>query len=111
MERHNSSNLSIRSGTTEMTGITETMGTSSSSVHSGPSAAGAAGKAVGRGFEKVGMAVTKGAIDLPRAMADGLHSVPALYGDKVRDYGDIKGWKSGGMVGVKVSSLPILREE
>lgn len=67
----------------------------------GQSAAGAAGKAVGRGFEKVGMAVTKGVIDLPRAVADGLHNVPALYGEEVRDYGEIRGWKSGGKVGVK----------
>jgi hypothetical protein len=67
----------------------------------GKSAAGAAGKAVGRGFEKVGMAVTKGVIDLPRAVADGLHNVPALYGEEVRDYGEIKGWKSGSMVGAK----------
>jgi hypothetical protein len=67
----------------------------------GKSAAGAAGKAVGRGFEKVGMAVTKGVIDLPRAVADGLHNVPALYGEEVRDYGEIRGWKSGSMVGAK----------
>jgi sterol 3beta-glucosyltransferase len=29
--------------------------------------------------------------------------VPALYGEKVRDYGEIRGWKSDGKVGVKVS--------
>jgi len=108
MERADSCNLSIRSGSTEMTDLTSTTGTSSSSDRSGPSAAGAAGKAVGRGFEKVGMAVTKGVIDIPRAMADGFHNVPALYGGKVRDYGDIRGWKSGGMVGVKVSFFLLL---
>lgn len=68
-----------------------------------PSANKAAANAVGRGFGKVGMALTKGAIDLPRAMADGLHNVPALYGDKVRDYGEIRGWKSGTLTGVKVN--------
>ncbi|PMD56672.1 glycosyltransferase family 1 protein [Hyaloscypha bicolor E] len=91
LSHSDSSTLSIRSGKTGMTG---------SSVI-GQSAAGAAGKAVGRGFEKVGMAVTKGVIDLPRAVADGLHNVPALYGEEVRDYGEIRGWKSGGKVGVK----------
>ncbi|KAE9373334.1 glycosyltransferase family 1 protein [Stipitochalara longipes BDJ] len=93
----NSSTLSIRSG---ITSTSRSTGMTGSSV-SGQSAAGAAGKAVGRGFEKVGMAVTKGVIDLPRAVADGLHNVPALYGEKVRDYGEIRGWKSGSMVGMK----------
>lgn len=89
-----SSMASIRSG---KTGTSETTAGSSG----GQSAAGAAGKAIGRGFEKVGLAVTKGVIDLLRAMVDGFHNVPALYGEKVRDYGEIDGWKSGGKVGVK----------
>jgi sterol 3beta-glucosyltransferase len=100
----NSSTLSIRSGKTATTGISTMTG------NSGQSAAGAAGKAVGRGFEKVGMAVTKGVVDLPRAVADSLQNVPALYGEKVRDYGEIRGWKSGGMVGVK-ECLQILHSD
>ncbi|KAH7378899.1 hypothetical protein BKA64DRAFT_736571 [Cadophora sp. MPI-SDFR-AT-0126] len=67
----------------------------------GLSAAGAAGKAVGKSFGKVGMTVAKTAVDLPLAFADGLHNVPALYGDKPRDHGPVTGWKSGGVVGVK----------
>ncbi|KAI9642619.1 hypothetical protein NHQ30_009424 [Ciborinia camelliae] len=57
--------------------------------------------AVGKGFGNVGMAVSKTAIDLPLAVADGLHELPSLYGDKPRDYGHVTDWKSGGLVGVK----------
>ena len=74
-----------------------------SSSSGGSHAAGAAGKAVGRGFGRVGMALTKSAIDLPMAVADGMHNIPALYGEKIRDRGEIRGWKSGGKVGLKVS--------
>ncbi len=75
---------------------------------SGTSAAGAAGKAVGRGFGKVGLALTKTAIDLPRAVADGLHNVPELYGEKVREIGPIRGWKSGSKTGLKVRACPFV---
>ena len=74
-----------------------------SSSSGGSHAAGAAGKAVGRGFGRVGMALTKSAIDLPMAVADGMHNIPALYGEKIWDRGEIRGWKSGGKVGLKVS--------
>ncbi|KAK0127733.1 hypothetical protein ONS96_007247 [Cadophora gregata f. sp. sojae] len=72
-----------------------------SSSSGGSHAAGAAGKAIGRGFGRVGMALTKTAIDLPMAMTDGMHNIPALYGEKMRDRGEISGWKSGGKVGLK----------
>ena len=64
--------------------------------------AGAAGRAIGESFGKVGNAVAKAAVDLPVAMADGLHNMPNLYGDKVRQYDPVTGWKSGGLVGMKV---------
>lgn len=67
-----------------------------------PSPVGAAGRAVGQGFGRVGTAMAKTVVDLPLAMADGLHAVPSLYGEKVRDYGTVTGWKSGGIVGGKV---------
>lgn len=70
------------------------------------SASSAAGKAVGQSFGKLGMAATKTAVDLPLAMAEGMHNIPALYGEKVRDLGEVRGWKSGGVVGVKVSLPP-----
>jgi sterol 3beta-glucosyltransferase len=99
------------SGTMSSVGGSECVNGSTSSARSikGPSANKAAANAVGRGLGKVGMALTKGAIDLPRAMADGLHNVPALYGDKVRNYGEIRGWKSGAVVGAKVCPSPFSR--
>ncbi|CAG8954861.1 hypothetical protein HYFRA_00008547 [Hymenoscyphus fraxineus] len=61
----------------------------------------AAGKALGRGFGKVGNAFVKSAIDVPVAMADGLHSAPKLFGGKYRDHGPVTDWKSGTIVGGK----------
>jgi hypothetical protein len=88
---------------------------SARSVHSGSSdqtvqtkhssASRAAGKAVGRGFGKVGNAIFKTAVDLPVAVADGFHAAPKLYGGKVRELGDVNDWKSGSKVGGKVSLL------
>ncbi|APA15868.1 hypothetical protein sscle_15g106380 [Sclerotinia sclerotiorum 1980 UF-70] len=57
--------------------------------------------ALGKGFQNLGMAITKSAIELPLAVADGCHEIPGLYGDKPRDYGDVTDWKSGGLVGMK----------
>lgn len=68
----------------------------------GLSASGVAGKEVGRGLGRVETAMAKTVVDLPLAMADGLHAVPTLYGEKVRDYGPVTGWKSGSIVGGKV---------
>ncbi|KAJ8060680.1 hypothetical protein OCU04_010985 [Sclerotinia nivalis] len=61
----------------------------------------AGGIAIGKGFQNLGMAMTKSAIEVPLAVADGFHEIPGLYGDKPRDYGDVSDWKSGGLVGVK----------
>jgi hypothetical protein len=51
------------------------------------------------------MAIAKGTIDLPLAVADGFQNIPGLYGEKVRDYGAVRGWKSGGKNGLKVCFL------
>lgn len=75
----------------------------SSSKDKRPSASLAATKAIGHSFGKVGAAFGKSLVDLPLAMADGLHNVPALYGEEVRDMGAVRGWKSGGAKGLKVS--------
>ena len=72
------------------------------SLPKGITPAGAAGRAIGESFGKIGNAVVKAAVDLPVAMADGLHNMPNLYGDKVRQYDPVTGWKSGGVIGVKV---------
>lgn len=46
-------------------------------------------------------------VDVPLAMADGLHNVPMLYGEEVRDLGPVRGWKSGGAKGLKVCFSPL----
>lgn len=50
----------------------------------------------------MGKALTKASIDLSCAMADGLKDMPALYGDRVRKVGEVRGWRSGAVVGAKV---------
>ncbi|ESZ90226.1 glycosyltransferase family 1 protein [Sclerotinia borealis F-4128] len=57
--------------------------------------------AVGKGFSNLGMAMSKTAIDIPLALADGFHEIPGMYGDRPRDYGHVHDWKSGGIVGAK----------
>lgn len=44
-----------------------------------------------------------GVIDLPYALAEGLHNAPKLYGDKVVRHEPITDWKSGAVAGGKVS--------
>ncbi|PVH67675.1 glycosyltransferase family 1 protein [Cadophora sp. DSE1049] len=57
---------------------------------------------VGYNMGKVGGTVTKATlVDVPLALTDGLHNVPKLYGEKVRDQGAVTDWKSGGAVAGK----------
>ncbi|CAG8060119.1 unnamed protein product [Penicillium olsonii] len=46
------------------------------------------GKAVGFWYKGV-------LIDMPLAVSEGLRAVPRLYGEEVRDHGDVRDWKSG----------------
>ncbi|KAM0703866.1 hypothetical protein Q7P35_008871 [Cladosporium inversicolor] len=56
----------------------------------------------GIGMKDIGRTVVKGTmIDMPLALAEGLRNTPALYGEKVRDYGAVTDWKSGGVVAAK----------
>ncbi|CAI7627318.1 unnamed protein product [Penicillium bialowiezense] len=48
------------------------------------------GKAVGHSYK--GMLV-----DMPLAVSEGLRAVPRLYGDEVKDHGEVRDWKSGAM--------------
>jgi hypothetical protein len=48
------------------------------------------------------------AVDIPLAAAKGLHNVPALYGDEVRDNRKVKDWKSGTIVGGKVGTTSLI---
>lgn len=43
-------------------------------------------------------------LDMPLAFAEGSRAIPKLYGEKVRDYGQITDWKSG----LKVSGKSLL---
>ena len=47
-------------------------------------------------FGRLYMAVFRGlGVDIPYACAEGFRAVPRLYGEEVKDYGDVKDWSSG----------------
>lgn len=74
-----------------------------SQSHTG--AAAAAGIAT-RELGKLSGGLAKGMLlDLPVAMADGFHHMPVLYGDKKMERGDVRGWKSGMVVGGKALAV------
>ncbi|EXA30688.1 hypothetical protein FOVG_17953 [Fusarium oxysporum f. sp. pisi HDV247] len=69
-------------------------------------ASGAAAMAAGKNIGKVYGAMTKGALlDLPLAFAEGLRNAPKLYGAEPDDYGQVKDWKSGTVVGGKALGM------
>lgn len=74
--------------------------------HDGTRAYGTAGSAsltAGRGIGNMaGGLVEATLIDVPLALADGLHAVPMLYGEKPREQKVVTDWKSGGAVAGKV---------
>jgi hypothetical protein len=51
----------------------------------------ASAKQIGR----FNMSIVKGLVDIPFACAEGFNAVPTLYGEKVRDHGNVKDWSSG----------------
>ncbi|GAM40538.1 hypothetical protein TCE0_039r12963 [Talaromyces pinophilus] len=56
----------------------------------------------GKGFGKMAGVLPKAAlVDFPLAITEGLHHLPRLYGDEVRNHGQVKDWKSGGVVAGK----------
>lgn len=55
-----------------------------------------------KGFGKFTATYFKGVmVDIPHAAAEGFRQVPRLYGEQPKEYGTVKGWKSGAMVGGK----------
>ncbi|KAF9874750.1 sterol glucosyltransferase [Colletotrichum karsti] len=65
-------------------------------------ASGAAAMAVGKGIASMTGVVAKGGlVNMPLALADGLHNVPKLLGGQPRDNGKVEDWKSGGVVAAK----------
>lgn len=71
----------------------------------GHSVAGAMAAASARSLGDLYVKAFKGlAVDIPLATAEGLRNIPALYGEKVRDNGSVTDWKSGAVVGGRVST-------
>ncbi|CAK7221906.1 hypothetical protein SBRCBS47491_004689 [Sporothrix bragantina] len=53
-----------------------------------------------KGFGKFTGGYFKGVtVDLPHAAAEGFRQVPRLYGEQPKDYGPVRDWKSGAIVG------------
>lgn len=61
-------------------------------------AMGSSAKSLGKvfGYWSKGMLV-----DMPLAASEGLRAVPRLYGDEVKEHGNVQDWKSGATVGGK----------
>ncbi|KAJ7489441.1 putative sterol glucosyltransferase [Mycena latifolia] len=71
---------------------------SRSGVHTAGAMVAASGKSVG----KVVSTYFRGTmVDIPLAVTEGLRVMPKLYGEEPKDYGEIKGWKSGAVVAGK----------
>jgi hypothetical protein len=91
-----------------MSGADDSSMNSEASRLAGRSSASTAGAMVTASAKSLGDLYVKGfkglAVDIPLAAAKGLHNVPALYGDEVRDNGRVKDWKSGAIVGGKVGT-------
>lgn len=55
-----------------------------------------------KGFGKFTGTYFKGVVvDIPHAAAEGFRQVPRLYGEKPKDYGEVRDWKSGALMGGK----------
>lgn len=55
-----------------------------------------------KGFGKFTSTYFKGVVvDIPHAAAEGFRQVPRLYGEKPKDYGEVRDWKSGALMGGK----------
>jgi hypothetical protein len=69
---------------------------------SGGQTAGRMATASVKEFGRLNKAVFKGlGVDIPYACTEGFRAVPKLYGEEVKDYGDVKDWSSGFQVAGK----------
>lgn len=74
--------------------------------HKGVKTAGAMAAASAKSLGNLYVKSVKGAVvDMPLATAEGLRSLPAMYGDNVHDNGTVTDWKSGAVVGGKVCGI------
>lgn len=62
----------------------------------------ASGKSLGAVFATTARGVM---VDIPLAATHGMRSLPRLYGEDVRDYGEVRDWKSGLVIAGKTSAL------
>ncbi|KAF3047760.1 hypothetical protein E8E12_011621 [Didymella heteroderae] len=63
---------------------------------SGGQTAGRMATASAKKFGRFNMTILKGlGVDIPYACAEGFRAVPKLYGEEVKDHGDVKDWSSG----------------
>lgn len=87
------------------TGFTDVLSTPVKGFQSakGQDTSRSAAKDIGKGFGKMTMALPKATlVDFPVALTEGLHQMPKLYGDEVRDHGKVTDMKSAGVVAGKV---------
>ncbi|KAJ7905039.1 hypothetical protein B0H13DRAFT_2023706 [Mycena leptocephala] len=74
----------------------------------GISTAGAMAAASGKSLGTVVTSYFRGTmVDIPLAVTEGLRGVPKMYGEEVKDYGEVKDWKSGALVAGKTFAYAI----
>jgi hypothetical protein len=74
----------------------ESVNSSTRETRTALSTAGAMAAASGKSLGNFFVSSSKGAlVDLPLAAAEGLRVVPRMYGEELRDHGNITDWKSG----------------
>jgi hypothetical protein len=75
---------------------------------SGMSTAGAMAAASGKSIGAIITSSMKGTmVDIPLAVTEGLRGVPKMYGEEVKDYGQVTDWKSGALVAGKTFAFAI----
>jgi len=73
------------------------------------STAGAMARASGHSAKNLATAMYRGTfVNIPVVITDGMRATPGLYSDQVKDYGQVKGWKSGMAKGSKVFGLGLV---
>ncbi|KAJ7864969.1 hypothetical protein B0H14DRAFT_2574106 [Mycena olivaceomarginata] len=81
---------------------TATGSNGSTATRSGIATAGAMTAASGKSLGRVLTSWSRGMfVDIPLAVTEGLRGVPKLYGEEIKDYGEVKDWKSGALVAGK----------
>ncbi|KAF2015140.1 glycosyltransferase family 1 protein [Aaosphaeria arxii CBS 175.79] len=76
--------------------LNRSKGHGSESSSSGAATAGRMALASAKNIGRFNMHVFKGScVDIPFAAAEGFRAVPRLYGEEVKDHGEVKDWSSG----------------